>query len=91
LANAAQGGNLTEVDFEIVPESIKNVVTKVSTIFSERFDNPLYSLDFGVGKDGRPYIFEINDQMGFPKWEMDKRDNFLEGLIANFKSKLAVK
>jgi glutathione synthase/RimK-type ligase-like ATP-grasp enzyme len=91
LANAAQGGNLTEVDFEIVPESIKNVVTKVSTIFSERFDNPLYSLDFGVGKGGIPYIFEINDQMGFPKWEMDKRDDFLKGLIENFKSKLAVK
>ena len=88
LANAAQGGNLTEIDFEKVPESIKEIVGKVSKFFSEKFDNPLYSLDFGMGKGGKPYIFEINDQMGFPKWEMDKRDNFLHGIVENFKSKL---
>ncbi len=88
LANAAQGGNLTEVEYSNVPESIKNVVKKVSTIFSANYDNPIYSLDFGINKDGTPYIFEINDQMGFPKWEMDKRDDFLKALVANFKSKL---
>ncbi len=88
LANAAQGGNLTEIDFEKVPESIKEIVGKVSKLFSEKFDNPLYSLDFGMEKDGIPFIFEINDQMGFPKEGMEKRDNFLEGLITNFKSKL---
>jgi glutathione synthase/RimK-type ligase-like ATP-grasp enzyme len=89
LANAAQGGNLTEVNYEDVPESIKNVVKKVSTIFSSNYDNPIYSLDFGVDRNGNPFIFEINDQMGFPKWDMDKRDIFLKALITNFKSKLA--
>jgi hypothetical protein len=88
LANAAQGGNLTEVNYETIPESIKEVVKKVSTIFSSNYDNPIYSLDFGIGKNGKPYIFEINDQMGFPKWEMDKRDVFLRSLIENFKTKL---
>jgi glutathione synthase/RimK-type ligase-like ATP-grasp enzyme len=88
LANAAQGGNLTEVEYDNIPESIKKIVKKVSTIFTSNYDNPLYSLDFGVGADGTPYIFEINDQMGFPKWEMDKRDNFLHGLVENFKQKL---
>jgi len=91
LANAAQGGNLTEVEYNNVPGSIKEVVKKVSTIFSSNYDNPIYSLDFGVDKDGTPYIFEINDQMGFPKWEMEKRDVFLRALITNFKSKLAMK
>jgi len=89
LANAAQGGSLTEVDYEKVPESIKKVVQKVSEIFSKKFDNPIYSLDFGVDKSGKPRIFEINDQMGFPKWEMEKRDIFLQGLVENFKGKLA--
>ncbi len=89
LANAAQGGNLTEVEYNNVPQSIKEVVKKVSTIFTSNYDNPLYSLDFGVDKGGRPYIFEINDQMGFPKWEMNKRDNFLNGLVENFRLKLA--
>ena len=88
LANAAQGGTLTEVDYGKVPESIKNVVNKVSKIFSSKYDNPVYSLDFGVGKNGRPYIFEINDQMGFPKWGMRNRDLFVNGLVDNFKEKL---
>ncbi len=89
LANAAQGGSLTEVDYEEIPQSIKNVVDQVSKLFSEKFDNPIYSLDFGMNKKGKPYIFEINDQMGFPKWEMKKRDKFLNELVLNFKKKLA--
>jgi hypothetical protein len=89
LANAAQGGNLTEVDYEKVPSNIKDIVEKISEMFYEKYDNPVYSLDFGVGKDGRPVIFEINDQIGFPKWEMKNRDNFLFSLIENFKSKLS--
>jgi glutathione synthase/RimK-type ligase-like ATP-grasp enzyme len=89
LANAAQGGTLTEIDYQAVPQSTKKIVEKVSKLFSEKYDNPLYSLDFGIGKNGKPYIFEINDQMGFPKWEMKRRDVFLNELILNFKSKLA--
>jgi hypothetical protein len=88
LANAAQGGNLTEVDYEKVPESVKSVVTKVSKSFLEKYDNPIYSLDFGIDKDGLPKIFEINDQMGFPRWEMKNRENFLISLIDNLSVKL---
>jgi glutathione synthase/RimK-type ligase-like ATP-grasp enzyme len=89
LANAAQGGNLTEIDYEKVPESVKVIVETVSKLFSERFDNPIYSLDFGIGADGTPKIFEINDQIGFPKWDMKNRDNFLFSLIDDFKGKLS--
>jgi glutathione synthase/RimK-type ligase-like ATP-grasp enzyme len=88
LANAARGGNLTEVSPELIPENIKDVVIDVASRFFSNYDNPVYSLDFGVGKGGRPYIFEINDQIGFPKWEMKNRDNFLSSLVANFESKL---
>lgn len=88
LANAAQGGNLTEVDYVKVPESVKVIVGKVSKLFYSKYDNPVYSLDFGIDKAGRPMIFEINDQIGFPKWGMKNRDNFLSSLIDNFKSKL---
>lgn len=87
-ANAAQGGNLTEVDYTKVPESIKKVVEDVSKRFLVEYDNPIYSLDFGIDKDGTPKIFEINDQIGFPKWEMENRDKFLKGLMDNFKKKL---
>jgi glutathione synthase/RimK-type ligase-like ATP-grasp enzyme len=88
LANAAQGGNLTEVDYQEVPGSIKKIVEIVSEKFNKDYDNPIFSLDFGIGKDSKPYIFEINDQIGFPKWEMKNRDKFLNALIANFRDKL---
>lgn len=88
LANAAQGGNLTEVDYKKVPDEIKKIVAKVSEKFYEEYDNPIFSLDFGMGKGGRPLIFEINDQIGFPKWEMVNRDTFLNALVENFKTKL---
>lgn len=87
LANAALGGNLTEIDYETVPESVKEIVKKVSAEFSKKYDNPIYSLDFGIS-EGRPYIFEINDTIGFPTWEMKNRDVFLSELVKNFKSKL---
>ena len=89
LANAAQGGNLTEVDYGKIPESIKDIVENISKEFYKKYDNPVYSLDFGVGKNGAPKIFEINDQMGFPKWEMKNRDNFLNFLVKNMADKLA--
>jgi glutathione synthase/RimK-type ligase-like ATP-grasp enzyme len=88
LANAAQGGNLTEVDYARIPKSIKSIVEVVAKEFYKKFDNPVYSLDFGVGKDSAPKIFEINDQIGFPRWEMKNRDNFLNSLIKNFSVKL---
>lgn len=88
LANAAQGGNLTEIDYKLVPESVKKIVKIISHKFYKEYDNPVFSLDFGIGPDGQPLIFEINDQIGFPRWEMKNRDNFLNGLVRNFSSKL---
>jgi len=90
LANAAMGGILSEVDYNKVPLSIKKIVKAISSDFYSRFDNPVYSLDFGMQND-KPYIFEINDTIGFPKWEMKQRDVFLQGLVLNFKQKLHAK
>ncbi len=88
LANAARGGNLTEVDYEKAPESVKEIVSKISELFSKRYGSPAYGLDFGIDRDGTPKIFEINDQIGFPKWEMKNREIFLNALITIFKEKL---
>ncbi|MEK7112019.1 MAG: hypothetical protein AAB875_01715 [Patescibacteria group bacterium] len=87
MANAAAGGILTEVDYSSVPDSIKKIVAEVAERFYVGYDNPTYSLDFGIGKDGIPKIFEINDQIGFPRWEMKARDTFLKELVKNFKEK----
>ncbi|QQG41547.1 MAG: hypothetical protein HYV90_05335 [Candidatus Woesebacteria bacterium] len=88
LANAAQGGNLTEIDYGLVPESVKKIVRVISKKFYDEYDNPMFSLDFGIDEKGTPLIFEINDQIGFPKWEMKNRDVFLMALITNFSSKM---
>jgi len=87
-ANVARGGSITEVDYDKqVPKSIKEIVEQIIPYFYQKYDNPIYCLDFGMGKDG-PKIFEINDNMGFPLWEMKNRDKFLKALIENFKEKL---
>lgn len=87
-SNAAAGGILTEVDYELVPETIKKIVKKIADNFYRKYDNPIFSLDFGLDKNGCPWIYEINDQIGFPRWEMEKRDLFLKELVNNFKTKL---
>ncbi len=88
-ANAAAGGILTEIDLKEIPKSVLRIVEEISKKFLRQYDNPIYSLDFGIDKDGTAKIFEINDQIGFPKWEMKNRDSFLNALIENFKSKLS--
>lgn len=88
LANAAQGGNLTEIDYDKVPESVKKIVKDISNRFYKKYDNPVFSIDFGINEKGEPKIFEINDQIGFPRWEMKNRDTFLNALVDNFKSKI---
>lgn len=89
IANAAQGGSVREVDYIAVPEPVKKIVNKISKYFSKKYGNAIYSIDFGIGSDGVPKAFEINDQIGFPRIEMNTKDNFLKGLIENFRERLA--
>lgn len=87
-ANVAQGGNIKELDYESqFPSSIKKIVEQIAPVFYRDYDNPIYSVDFGMTENG-PVIFEINDQIGYPLWEMKSRDNFLRAHISNFAGKL---
>lgn len=87
-ANVAQGGTIKEVDYQKnIPDSIKKIVEAIAKDFYKKYDNPVYSLDFGMSK-AKPYLIEINDTIGFPRWEMKKRDNFLTQLVDNIESKL---
>jgi len=90
-SNAAGGGILKEVNYELVPESVKKIADKIAQKFYQKYDNPLFSLDFGLDKNGKPWLFEINDQIGFPRWEMKKREFFLKELVRNFAQKLEEK
>lgn len=87
-ANVAGGGNLMEVVYKKVPDCIKDVVKIISGKFYQKYDNPVFSIDFGIGRDKKAFVFEINDTIGFPLWEMKNRDKFLVELINNFKTKM---
>ena len=89
-ANVAQGGKIKEVELEKVPGSVRKIVVQVASRFYREYDNPIYCLDFGVSEIG-PLVFEINDQMGFPTWEMKAREMFLQELVKNFAMKLGIK
>ncbi|MFC1625128.1 RimK family alpha-L-glutamate ligase [Patescibacteria group bacterium] len=87
-ANVALGGSLEEVSNKKIPESVKGVVEIISKKFYQKYDNPVFSIDFGLDRNGKAYIFEINDTIGFPSWEMKNRDLFITELISNFNSKI---
>jgi len=86
-ANVAQGGGIKEVEVSQLPESIREASLVAAKLFLEKYDNPLFSVDFGLGPDG-PKVFEINDQIGFPAPGMKQKDLFLNELVANFAQKL---
>lgn len=87
-AHTAGGGILKEVDYELVPDLTKKIVLEIAPKFYREYDNPFFSLDFGFDKNGKPWLFEINDQIGFPIWEMKAKDTFLKELVKNFKEKV---
>jgi hypothetical protein len=85
LANASQGGTIKEVLLNKIPEKILEVVEKVQDKIDKKFNFPVYSIDFGVSCKGDPYIFELNDQIGFPAPKMKNSKFFIENLIKSLK------
>lgn len=82
LANVALGGSIREVDVANLPDYILEAVREIQAIVDVKYQNPLYSIDFGVCR-GKPYVFELNDQIGFPRKEMEKSKYFAESIIAS--------
>ena len=80
LANVALGGTIQEVPLEKIPQFILNVVKKVQLIIDKKFDFPIYSIDFGIQNKNQPFIFELNDQIGFPS-EIMSTDDFIENIL----------
>lgn len=64
-ANISQGGRCFEFSYEMAPATLRSIVEKAHPLIDTTFSSPFYSIDFGIDTDGTPYIFEINDQIGF--------------------------
>lgn len=84
LANVAQGGSLHEVSLNAIPHYIMESVHKIQNIIDSKYNKPLYSIDFGI-MDKKAYVFELNDQIGFPSEVMHSRVHFLHSIIASLK------
>jgi len=85
LANVAQGGSIREVPLEIIPSNILRRVADTQAHIDQRFDFPLYSIDFGI-QNAIPFVFELNDQIGFPSEEM-RHELFITNLIHSLRKR----
>lgn len=81
LANVAQGGSLQEIRLENIPHFIKNTAQKIQSLVDTTFNFPLYSIDFGIQNQNTPFVFELNDQIGFPQENMSQYPAFIDGLL----------
>jgi hypothetical protein len=85
LANASQGGTITEVPLKKIPAKVLCVVKNIQNKIDKKFNFPIYSIDFGISCGKTPYIFELNDQIGFPGPKMHNSKFFIESLIKSLK------
>lgn len=84
LANAAQGGKIKEVALNKIPKDVKIIAKKIQKIIDKKFGFPIYSIDFGITLEG-PRVFELNDQIGFPKDSMKNYKKFIIALLKSLK------
>ena len=81
LANVAQGGSIKEVPVKDIPKFIVDVVKKIQASIDEKFDYPLYSIDLGIQEKKKLFVFELNDQIGFPSEQMKAKGDFLDKIL----------
>lgn len=80
IANYAQGATIRELAPSDIPKKILSFYKKVHSKITERFPNPMYTMDIGVGASGEPLLFEINGTTAFPWPEFESKDFFIENL-----------
>ena len=85
LANAAQGGSIREVSLEKIPENVLAIISKMRKLIDKKFNFPIYSIDFGITERG-PLVFELNDQIGFPREDMENAKLFVNTLLESLSS-----
>lgn len=87
LANVAQGGSIQEVLVKDIPSFIRDATQKIQTLIDKKYDFPLYSIDFGIQNKTTPFVFELNDQIGFPSEIMIGSDLFIQKILESLKKR----
>lgn len=84
IANYQQGAIIKELARETdLPQAVMALYKKVHAKITERFPNPMYTMDVGISADGIPLLFEINGTTAFPWPEFESKDFFIEQLAAH--------
>ena len=91
LANVAQGGSIQEVLIKDIPDFIRDATRKIQSLIDEKYDFPLYSIDFGIQNKTTPFVFELNDQIGFPSEAMIGSYFFIRQILKSLKKRAARK
>jgi len=80
LANVSQGGKIKEIPIEKIPKKVKLIVKKIQNKIDKKYNYPIYSIDFGIS-NSKPYVFEINDQIGFPRDSTKNYKKFIDSIL----------
>lgn len=89
LANVAQGGLIREIPIGNIPDFILDRVSEIQKKIDIEFDFPLYSIDFGIMDGKTPFVFELNDQIGFPSKNMNY-EKFIHRILESLERKASV-
>jgi glutathione synthase/RimK-type ligase-like ATP-grasp enzyme len=92
LANLAQGGTMEIVDLDKLPQIIKPIISKASSLFSV-FGSRIFTIDLMFDKKRRPWIVELNSMPGmyFAPGQEKTRKVFYSRLLREFKNKIKQK
>lgn len=86
IANYQQGATIKELAREDIPEKVVALHKKVHAKITERFPNPMYTMDLGIDTAGAPLLFEINGTTAFPWPEFESKDFFIEQLALHLEN-----
>lgn len=89
LANLAQGGSLSIVPRNKLPESITPIIEHAQKIF-ESFSPKIYSIDLMFDENKKPWVVELNSMPGmyFSQEEKPSMIELYKELLKIFKTKL---
>ena len=90
LANVAQGGSLQEIPINTIPPFIMRAVERIQDSIDPSFGFPIYSIDFGIQNGNAAFVFELNDQIGFPRENMKARHIFVKNIIDSLEKKASL-
>lgn len=90
LANVAQGGSIDEISLKNIPTFIIDIVKKIQLRIDKKFEYPIYSIDLGIQNKNELFVFELNDQIGFPSEKMKAHGKFLDNILDSLEKRFVV-